>query len=144
MRPAYGRAAPASGFAMPGTPGWVLPAYYGISGWWFLNGVWTVLSTLISKNGASGFGVIIVVIGGLTALVGLGLILRIDAVRGIVNVLCALNILFGAIGLITAFFMTGVFGIWAAIGMIRNAIQIAMAGLMIYLIGETDTHAPNF
>ena len=132
--------------AMPGAPKWVAPVYNLIAAWWIIDGVWTILrgTVLAGKDSGGFFTTVFMIIGGVTALVGIGLLLRIDVVRGIVNVLCLLQILDGALGLIMAFFMTSVFGIWGAIGMIMSAIRIAQAGLMIYLIGETDTRAPNF
>ncbi len=135
-----------TGSSMPGAPRWVVPAYNVIAAWWIVDGVWTILkgTVLAEKDTGGFFTIVFMIIGGVTALVGLGLLLRIDLVRGIVNVLCFLQILDGAFGLLIAFVLTGMLGIWGVIAMIMSAIRIAQACLMIYLIGETDTRAPNF
>ena len=141
----YGRPSRQSA-AMPGSPSWVMPAYYGIALWWMFSGVWDILhATLWAGKDSGGFlDILGIVFGGITALVGLGLLLRIDVVRGIVNVLCFLQILFGILGLITSFLLSGPFGMIGVLGMIHSIVDIGTAALMIYLIGETDTRAPNF
>ena len=121
--------------AMPGAPGWVLPAYYGIAVWWMFDGGWQVFRSLPLKD---GFGVIGLIIGGVTAIVGLGLLARIDLVRGIVNILCLVQIIDGALGIIIGFLAIAVSPLGGAFMMIMAALQIALACLMIYLIGETD------
>lgn len=125
-----------------GRPSWVLPAYYGIAAWWVLSGLREVVSSTVVAHGE--IGILTLLIGGATALVGLGLLLRVEAVRGIVNVLCFIQILDGAMSLVIGVFMTGILGVWGAIGMIFSALQIALACLMIFLIGETDTKGPDF
>src|SRR5687768_5677167 len=59
-----------------GSPKWVWPAYYIISVWWILSGIWGVIQGLLSKDPGSFFGIISMGISGLTALVGIGLIFR--------------------------------------------------------------------
>jgi hypothetical protein len=123
--------------SMPGTPGWVMPVYNLIAAYWVLNGTWGVITdtVLAGKNGPDLFGAAISALG---ALIGLGLLLRIEAVRGLVNIVCALQILFGILDVFTAF----VLGV--PLMMILAIVQIVTAGVMIFLIGETDTRAPNF
>lgn len=125
-----------------GQPKWIWPAYYAIAGWWILDGVRVI--ALSVGIGEGGFGIFDMVLGAVTALVGVGLILRVDLARGIVNILCFLQILDGALSLIIGLFLTAALGFWGAIGMIFSAIRIAVAVLMIFLIGETESHAPNF
>jgi hypothetical protein len=127
-----------------GSPQWVWPAYYLISAWWILNGIWGVIEVLLSKDPGSLFGIIAMLLNVVTALVGLGLILRVELARGIVNVLCFLQILEGIFGLLGSFAMTFVFGLFGAIAMIMSVIQIALAVVMIFVIGETESRAPNF
>ena len=66
-----------------GTPEWIWPAYYGISGWWILNGIYAILAaTVFAPKSGGGVGSMIgLVIGAITALIGLGLILRVEAAR---------------------------------------------------------------
>lgn len=122
--------------AMPGAPRWVKPAYNLIASYWILNGVWGIISdtVLAGKDGPNLVGA---AMGALGALIGLGLLLRIEAVRGVVNFVCALQILFGILDVITAFILG------SPLMMILALVQIATAGLLIFLIGETETRGPN-
>ena len=131
------------GGANPGAPAWVWPAYLAVALWWVLNGVWTVVEFATSAGGGfvSGVGMLI---GVLCAVVGLGLLLRVEAARGVVNVLCFLKIIFGAIGFFFAFASIGFTGAMGAVAMLVSAFDIAFAGFMMYLIGETEPRAPNF
>ena len=121
---------------MPGAPRWVKPAYNLIASYWILNGVWGIISdtVLAGKDGPNLVGA---AMGALGALIGLGLLLRIEAVRGVVNFVCALQILFGILDVITAFILG------SPLMMILALVQIATAGLLIFLIGETETRGPN-
>jgi hypothetical protein len=128
------------------SPSWVWPAYYGISIWWILSGVWGIIQELMSKNPGSFWSIVSMGISAVTALVGLGLILRVEQARGIVNVLCFLQILNGVFGLLGGFVMSfaPIIGIFGAIAMIVSALDIVFAILMIFVIGETESLAPNF
>lgn len=137
-RPAIG-AAGKSSIAAPGAPGWVVPFYYLIAAWWVVDGAQLAYQSL-SGGLVATLGL---VIGVVSALVGLGLLLRIEAARGIVNVLCFLQILDGLLALVFLLF-SGIGGLWGAVSLIFTFIRIGFAGLMIYLIGETDSRAPNF
>ncbi|NLH99565.1 MAG: zinc ribbon domain-containing protein [Chthonomonadales bacterium] len=130
------RPAGRSADTMPGAPAWVKPVYNLIAIYWVLNGAWGILSdtALAGKDGPNLVGA---AFGALGALIGLGLLLRIEAVRGVVNFVCALQILFGLLDVLSAFLLGWVLGLILAI------VQIATAGLMIFLIGETETRAPN-
>src|SRR5437773_422035 len=54
-----------------GAPSWIWPAYYGIAGWWILNGAFAILAaTAFAPKEGSGAGSIIgLIIGAFTALV---------------------------------------------------------------------------
>ncbi len=123
---------------------WVKPAYYGIAVWWIVGGVWSVLTGAGVFGNPGGFGIIDVLLGSLTALVGLGLVLHVDLVRGIVNVLCFLQILGGLRSLVFFFFSPFVGGFLGVVLVMMAFFQIGLAGLMIFLIGETETRGPNF
>jgi hypothetical protein len=84
------------------------------------------------------------IIGAVTALIGLGLILRIEAARGIVNVICFIQILSGVLDIAFFFFAAPALGLFGAVGFIFAFIRIGLAGLMIFVIGETESRAPNF
>lgn len=128
-----------------GTPAWVWPAYFGIAGWWVVNGVWVILhTTVLASKEAGGIGAMLsLVVGGVTALIGIGLLLRVEAARGVVNFLCFLQILGGLMTLAGFFFGGAALSLWAVVALLMAFVQIGTAGLMIFLIGETD-RTPNF
>ena len=124
---------------------WVWWIYYGVAGWWILNGAFAIVSSVAFEKDLGGiFGIIGMIVGAFTALVGLGLILRVEAARGIVNVLCFIQILDGCFGLLVSFFWPGFIGMWGIIDMLVSVLRIAFAVLMIFAIGETESRAPNF
>ncbi len=116
-----------------GKPKWVWPAYYAVAGWWVLQ---AILAVLMSHGTVFGL-----VVGGVTGIIGLGLLARIEIVRGIVNIVCFLNILFGLYDMGLGFLGGGWSG---SLIMVLAIMQVGMAGLMIFLIGETETRSPNF
>jgi hypothetical protein len=136
------RARAAGGTADAGQPRWVWPAYYAIGGWWVVTGAISVLRSVLPGGGAGSSG-FLVIVGLVNIVFGVGLIARVEIIRGIANVLCFVNILFGLLGVVTGFLMTGILGGIGALMMIQSVIDIALAGLLIFLIGETDTGARN-
>lgn len=120
--------------------GWERPTYYGIAAFWLVSGLWSVLNGLLLTKGGNYIGA---AVGGLTALIGLGLLAKVEFVRGLVNIACFLQILSGILGVITTFFMGSLGGLGILL-VLLDFLQIAFAVLMIYLIGETDTRGPNF
>jgi hypothetical protein len=122
---------------------WVWPAYYAIAGWWIFNGLYGIVQVLLSKHAGSFWGVMDIAISSITALVGLGLILRVELARGIVNVLCFLQILQGLFGVLGGFIMSFAIGIFGAIAMVMSILQIIIAVLMVFVIGETEGRAAN-
>ena len=129
------------------TPQWVWGAYYGIAIYWILAGAYSALFPLLesSKSDGLGFAAIIgIAVGSLSILFGIGLIARIEVIRGIINFFCGLKIIFGLLGMLGTIglaLLTGPFGI---ILMFLKVFDIASAAFMIYLIGETESRAPNF
>src|SRR5687767_9493729 len=119
---------------------WAWWIYYVVAGWWVLNGVYAIAASV--QGG--GLGIISLVIGVFTAFVGLGLIFRVEAARGIVNVLCFIQILEGAFGLAVGFLLSGFVGIWGILGMLFSILRVVFAVLMIFAIGETESRAPDF
>ena len=127
---------------MPGSPRWVLPVYYAIAVWWMLGGIWNVIQvTVFGEGGIGFFDWISIVFGGLTALIGFGLIMRWDDVRDVVNVLCFLRIIFGLFGIVQGFLLAGLLGVIGIFIMIGSIIDVLTGFLMIYLLGETETRA---
>jgi hypothetical protein len=84
------------------------------------------------------------IFGAITALIGLGLILSVDAARGIVNVIAFLHIFFGLFSLVMLFLGGASFGLAALLMLFLTFLDIGLSGFMIFLISETETRAPNF
>lgn len=74
-------------------------------------------------------------------LIGLGLILKIEVTRAIVNFLCAIQILLSILGGLAAFPMMVLSPLAGILYLLYPIFNIATAGFMIYLIGETDAGA---
>ncbi|HJP82146.1 MAG TPA: hypothetical protein VJ835_01460 [Fimbriimonadaceae bacterium] len=95
------------------------------------------------EMGLSFFSYIGIAIAAVTTLVGIGLLFRVELARGIVNFLCGLQIIFGLFGLAGAVLGSMFSGPIGLVLVIMQIVQIAAAGFMIYVIGETDRVAPN-
>ena len=122
-------------------PTWVWPAYYAIAGWWIASGLFNIIADLVRTGSASPF---VILVNGLSALIGLCLVLKVEFIRKLVNVVCFFNIVFGLFGVIGTVFSPAIKGLFGLIYLLIQAVGIASAGFMIYLLGETDTQAPNF
>lgn len=66
-----------------------------------------------------------------------------ELARGIVNVISFLQILQGLFGILGSFLLSFAFGLIGAIAMVLAIVQVVLAGLMIFVIGETETRAAN-
>jgi len=137
-------AAPKKQYAAFQVPQWVWTMYYVIAGWWLIGGIFQLL------NGIFAFGappdeaemnILMVIGGGISALMGLGLILKIEIIRGIVNFFSGLKLLFGIISLLGALASMSLFGVFGLPFVLMSIIDIVTAAMMIYLIGETDKQA---
>jgi hypothetical protein len=93
--------------------------------------------------GLGVFSFVSMAFDGFTVLLGIGLALRIELIRGIVNFFCGLRIFFGLLGLAGSVLGSMFAGPLAIIFILMNVVNIATAAFMIYLIGETDKFAPN-
>jgi hypothetical protein len=132
---------PDGGYEVAPRPTWIGKAYNAIAIWWIVSGLYGVLeATVLSRH----VNAILLVFELITVLIGVGLLLKIEAARGVLNILCFLQILGGAFGLLIDFFSPFLTGILGFIAIFANIISIGLAMLMIYLIGETETRAPNF
>lgn len=117
---------------------WIWPAYYLVCVYWVLSGTFDVVRALGLLSGSKDIDVLMVVIGGLTALIGLGMAARIELIRGIVNVVCWLQIASGVLGLLSSLALIAIFGAIGILIFVLNVLDIATGGFMIYLVGETD------
>lgn len=133
------------------TPTWVWPAYYAMCALFIVEGGGDILQAFLSSHekilgqeiGLSAFSYIEMFFGGVTALIGIGLLVRIEVFRAIVNFVCALRILRGLAGLLGGLGGTLLFGALGLVVVLMNLVTIATAAFMIYLIGETEKSAPN-
>lgn len=114
-------------------------AYYCISAYFVLSGIGQIMIGALAKEP----NVIAMIFGGIMVVLGLGLSARVELVRGIVNFVCGLNIIFGLLGLATTLMTLGFFGPIGFLFVIKGAIDILTNALMIYLIGETEKGMPN-
>jgi|SRR5579862_5239143 len=130
---------------------WIWPCYYAMCAVFVLEGAGGILHTVASSHekfmgqeiGLGVFSFISMAFDGFTALLGIGLAMRIELARGIVNFICGLRILFGVLDLAGALMGTLFLGPLGFILVILSIVNIVTAIFMIYLIGETDKNPPN-
>lgn len=113
-----------------GAPAWVTPAYYAVCGYYILSGLVSVITGLKSPG--------VMILGGINICFGIGLAAKIDFIRGIANIICWIQIVLGALGIMGALALSALIGPLAFVLVGLDVIQIGAAGFMIYLIGETD------
>jgi hypothetical protein len=118
----------------PGAPSWVGTAYYAVCGYYMLSGAINLVMGILR-------GPFVMLLGALSLIFGLGLIFKVDFIRGIANIICWIQIVFGILGLAMSFGWAMIIGPLAFLLIAMNVIQVCMAGFMIYLIGETDDFA---
>ncbi len=123
-------------------PGWVWALYYIVCVYWIADGTFAILNStqVFTFQGqkfesTDYFGIFF---GAVRILIGLGLVLRLEFIRAYVNFVCFLNILGGLLGGWAGIMLMAVNGLFGAILVITNGLQVIMSGLMIWLIGETD------
>ena len=71
--------------------------------------------------------------------IGAGLIVRVELIRGIVNVCCWFKIGIGFFSLVSMILASGFFGLVGILMVLIQLIDIAWTGLQIWVIAETDT-----
>lgn len=132
-----------------GPPKWVWAAYYAVSVYFILGGLADVMASIMATSQKDflgepqgySLGVILgIVFGAVSALVGIGLLLRIELARGIVNFICGMKIICGLASAGATIAGAMLFGPWL---LFIKVLDIVTAGFMIYLIGETEKSAPN-
>jgi hypothetical protein len=122
-----------------GRPKWVYPAYYAVSGWFLVSGLIDIIQVLTNPKIEEGFlKIILIVVPAVRCLLGLGLIAKIEFVRGIVNFVCGISLIFSIIGLLSSFASILALGGMGVLVVVMNVVNICTYALMIYLIGETD------
>lgn len=118
-------------------PDWIPLVYNIVAGYIAFSGVLQILvSALAMRRGDDG-AVIGIIAGAISLLLGVGLLLRIEIVRGIVNFVCGISLLFGLFGLATSIPLL-LLGGWGILIVLNQVLSIVSNGAMIYLVGETD------
>lgn len=138
------------------TPKWIWACYYFIAAWWILGGMYEALDSmyvfgkpleLLKLEKEFGFKAgpqfIGVISGALTFIFGLGLALKIELIRGIVNFVAGLKLIFGLLGLAGSLMGMTFAGFLSLPFVILNLVDIITAGMLLWLIGETDM-GPNW
>ncbi len=138
------------------TPKWIWACYYFIAAWWILGGAYDVLDSMyvfgkplellkLEKEFEIQMGpnVVGAIAGAITLIFGLGLALKIEIIRGIVNFVAGLKLIFGLLGLAGSLMGMTFAGILSLPFVILNVVNIITAGMLLWLIGETDM-APNW
>lgn len=122
---------------------WVMPMYYAVATWFLIGGLLTMATAFTQRSELGLFTSVLAAMGGVNVILGLGLAARVELIRGVVNFVCGLNIIFGLLSLPSAVMGTLFSGVLGAILTFRLLIDLVTNALMIYLIGETEKHAPN-
>lgn len=144
QRPVQPKAKRQRGFQ---TAKWIWPAYYACAGYFILNGLLETIGAIAVAGTVTKtpFGNIVnsvnyvgVVVGVLTIVVGIGLILKVEFIRGVVNFFCGISILISLLTLIPTILGSALVGLYGIVYIVRSLLSILTNGLMIYLIGETD------
>jgi hypothetical protein len=125
---------------------WVVVAYNIVAGYFILSGILNVVSAIGSTHrvvmgqeiGFTFDTYLSIAFAVLTVAVGIGLILHVEIARGIVNFLCGMKIIFGLACAGFTILGATLMGPYGVLMIFMQALDIAMAGFMIYLIGETD------
>jgi hypothetical protein len=85
----------------------------------------------------------LVIAGALTTAFGLGLALHIEFVRGIANVVSFVKLIFALLGLGLGLMGTMIFGAMTIPFILIAIANVLSAGMMIWLIGETDVRTAD-
>ncbi|MEA2552076.1 MAG: hypothetical protein QOJ65_252 [Fimbriimonadaceae bacterium] len=126
---------------------WVMTLYYVVACFWIVDGGWSLTSGMMrllrpsdsALRGMEFVSIFGMAIGAFSALLGLGLLLKWNWARGVVNIFCWLRIAQGVLSLPSL----ATIGIFLGTGMmifsiIFTVFGIAVAGLQIWLISETE------
>jgi hypothetical protein len=135
--------------AGPAPARWILTTYYAISVYFIFSAVSSIFLAVAETHQKImgqeiGFGIGTYVTIGfavLMALLGLGLIFRVELARGVVNFVCGFRIIMDVVCVGFTLF-SAMFG--GPLVIFYWAFDVACNGLMIYLIAETEQGMPNW
>lgn len=127
-----------------GPPKYIWTLYYLLCAFWIIDGLVDVARTVLASKGEiSGFGVVEIVFGVVTILVGIGLLLKNEFARRVVNTIAAINLLLAVLGLIGSLLSILVLGPFGLLYVIWNLVTIVIFGGMVWIIGVTRMTAPD-
>ena len=128
---------------------WIMTLYYIVAGYWIFGGAKEIITDAIgianlqakpdSPAASFSFVLYIMIVVGLFQLVlGTGLLLKWEWARAVVNFFCWVRIALGLLGLYTTILAVPILGAMAIVYVFFHILDLVMAGLQIWLIGETD------
>lgn len=128
---------------------WGWPAYTVLAGYWIVSGlggafdtdptaVTPVTTKMFGQSSTSTPGF------GFWTMVGVGLAARLEFARGVANLLAALKVLFGALGVLGSLLSTLMVGPLGFLFAVLHTLDVVAGAMTIYLIGETERSGPRF
>jgi hypothetical protein len=129
---------------LSGPAPWIWPAYYCVAAYFVVSGLLSLIQAIYLMSKPTLFGgpnvvaIVGIIVSVVTIIIGLGLILKIEAARGVVNFFCWLSIAANILSLPGTIGMISLLPGLGLVATIRSVFDICTAALMIYLIGETD------
>ena len=125
-----------------GRPKWVPLAYNLVSAYIGVSGLIRVATSAVGMSKAEdditrfilGIGL---VFGLVYVILGVGLLLKVEIIRGIVNFVCGIGLLWGIFRLFASVPML-IFGGFGVLIVLYEVLGIVTNAAMIYLVGETD------
>ena len=124
---------------------WVFGFYYAICAYYVYLGASYLLRALgVFGRVSELVQAVLGIAGVITLVISIGMIFRLEIVRGIVNFFCGIQLILGFLGLVMGVMASATFGLGGFMLVVNSVIQIATSGFMIYLIGETDLRGPSF
>ncbi|GAB4118288.1 MAG: hypothetical protein Fur0036_02350 [Fimbriimonadaceae bacterium] len=128
------------GFSYSGkAPPFAWPLYYVISGYWILAGIASIALPALMGAGVGGscWGIV-------QALLGVGLLLKVNRVRRIVNTICFIGLAFGLLMIGFSLFALIVDGQFGFAVFANGLMTVVTNALMIWVIGLTQDAFDDF
>ena len=122
--------------------------YYVLAGYWIVNGLWGIGSTLYTTmgphpatHGLGFFGGLDIVIGAISIAIGIGLMAKWELARGAANIFSWLIIADVALSFLSLVGIGMIFGaLIMVLVIVFNVIRVVAAGTQIWLISETEDY----
>ena len=138
-----------TGTVLGGPSKWVWIAYFAIAIWFLvggtIDGIRVVMAGVGSKSPeAVTFIAVLCIFPATRIFTGVGLLVRWEFVRKVVNFVCGIGILFDLLGIIGALLTIPITGGFGVLLLCYSIFDLSTDAGMIYLIGETDGFEPRF